>query len=80
MFLVCACMYFRYANNTFIKNQHSKHYALNHFFRKTGFGTFFYQIKSGHYINVQLSKNFFETQIDFFYPPTYIFYRVYILK
>ena len=54
-----------YANKLFLQNRVSKHYAHNPFFRKTQFGTFFHQSKSGHKINVQLSKNFFETQIDF---------------
>jgi hypothetical protein len=38
----------RYANNPFLKNCVSKHYAVNHFFRKTQFGIFFHQIENGH--------------------------------
>jgi hypothetical protein len=47
----------------FSEKRDSKHYAHNRFFRKTGLGTFFHQIKIGHFINVQLSKNFLESQI-----------------
>ena len=53
----------RYANNLFSEKRKSKHYAHNRVFVKTGLGTFFHQIKNGHFINVQLSKNFFESQI-----------------
>jgi hypothetical protein len=40
-----------------------------YFSRNTEIGTFFSQIKSGHFINVQLSKNFFKTQTHFYDPP-----------
>ena len=53
----------RYANNLFSEKRKSKHYAHNRFFVKTGLATFFKNIKSGHFINVQLSKNFLESQI-----------------
>ena len=48
-----------------LKKRVSKHYAHNHFFGKTGLATFFKNIKSGHFINVQLSKNFLESQTTF---------------
>jgi len=61
-----------YANNTILKKHNLQHYAHNRFSRKTGLVNFFKNIKSGHFINVQLSKKFFETQTPFLYPPFYL--------